>query len=173
MSRNKGSDAVDLFRNIFIFSFLTYPFLFTIDRANIEGWLFLLYVGFLIAYQKKIYNSAAIIIGIAASIKFYPGMLAFLFLKDKKYREFLLFVFFTSAVTILSLLLFKGGFVENIKGFIANIHISESAFAIGFKESLTSLIDMIKMSAYQIVNQYDIYGSSLYQAGVKYFSSLF
>jgi hypothetical protein len=171
--KTKDDNNVDLIRNVFIFSLLTYPFLLTIDRANIEGWIFLLYVGFLISYAQKKYERAAIIIGIAASIKFYPGMLAFLFLKDKKYKEFLLFVGFSAFLTIISLLAFKGGFVENIQGLAKNIHISELTFAIGLKEGATSVSHLLSMANEQIASQADMYGTHAYNAGVRYSSSLF
>ncbi len=170
--RYEGASKVDNLQNIFIFSFLTYPFLFTIDRANIEGWILLMYIGFLIAYQKEKYNLAAIIIGTAAAIKFYPGMLAFFFLKDKKYRQFSLFVGFTSIVTIVSLIAFKGSLIENIQNLFFSLHTSELAFGIGFKEVSTSWADLIRISGEQQSNPVDMYGATAYMSGVKNSSSL-
>lgn len=108
-------------KNVFALSLLTYPFLFLIDRGNIEGILFVFEVAFLVFYLRKNFNLALIFLALATAMKLYPGLLALLFLKDKKYKEFLLCCFVTLAVSFLSLLLFKGALLKNIDGLLREL----------------------------------------------------
>lgn len=101
-------------RNIFTLSFLTYPFLFLIDRSNIEGVIFVFEVIFLVLYLKKKFNLSLVFLAMATAMKLYPGLLALIFVKRKQYREFILCTFLTLSISIISLLLFKGGIVEKI-----------------------------------------------------------
>ncbi len=111
---DKSLAAVWNIRNIFVLSFLTYPFLFLIDRGNIEGIIFVLEAIFLILYVRKRFNLALIFLALATATKLYPGLLALLFVKRKQYREFLLCCFLTLAISVISLLLFKGGMLEKL-----------------------------------------------------------
>jgi hypothetical protein len=111
---DKSLSKVWNIRNIFALSFLTYPFLFLIDRGNIEGIIFVFEAIFLILYLRKKFNLSLIFLAMATAMKLYPGLLALLFLKDKRYKEFLSCSFLTLAISVISLLLFKGGIVEKL-----------------------------------------------------------
>jgi hypothetical protein len=119
--QEKSSSATNDIKNIFAISLLTYPFLFLIDRGNIEGIVFVFEAAFLMLYLRKKFNLALLFLALATAMKLYPGLLALLFLKDKRYKEFLLCSFLTLAISVLSLWLFKGTLAGNINGFVQEL----------------------------------------------------
>jgi hypothetical protein len=120
-AKEKSISVTSNIRNIFIISLLTYPFLFVIDRGNNEGLVFVFEASFLILYLKQKFNLSILFLALATAMKLYPGMLALLFLNDKKYKEFFLCAAITILVSCISLLMFKGGFVENIAAFLQEL----------------------------------------------------
>lgn len=97
-------------------TFLTYPFLFTVDRGNIEGMLFLLLYWFLQKKDDHPVMSAALL-GSAIAMKVYPAVFLVLLWSEKKYRQSVLTILVTLLITVGSLLVLRGGFHENL-GFI-------------------------------------------------------
>jgi hypothetical protein len=132
---------------------LGYPFLFLIDRLNIEFIIFLFCVLFLISYLKGKDNFAIIFLSIPISMKLYPAVLLFLFLKDKKYQIFIKACFIVLALTLLSLLLMKGELIESINGFMRHFGFSKQVFGTnswwaGVRKS-TTLFGLIKIGFLQ------------------------
>ena len=110
----KGENS--LFRKLYIIlpiTFLTYPFLFTIDRGNLEILLFIFLLLFLYFYLQENYFLSAVFLAIAIAMKAFPAVLLLLYLPKKKYRELVMSISITSILTLGSLALFKGGFVAN------------------------------------------------------------
>jgi len=105
-----------------IFVVTSYPFLFQLDRGNVEMMVFILMALFLWAFQK---NKAWAIIPLAAAIamKLYPGVFLFLFLGKKQYRSFVfgsLLAILFGFIGYLSISLWSGDTILNIIG--QNIH---------------------------------------------------
>ncbi len=96
-------------KNIFIFSIMTYPVLFSIERANLEFLLFLQLAFFLFFYTRKDYFISAIFLASATAMKMYPGVFVLLFLLDKRYKEAFFCVALILMMSLSSLLLLKGG----------------------------------------------------------------
>jgi hypothetical protein len=96
----------------------TYPMLMVLDRGNLQG----ITTGFcLIAlrlFLSKRYNLSAVMFGFAAGLKIYPILFMFLFVKQKRFKEFFLGCFTSMALTALALMSFKGSIKENIYGFL-------------------------------------------------------
>lgn len=92
------------FQNIFILSLVSYPFLCCLDRGNFDMIIFIFFALFIFAFQGGKYKTAAILLGIVNAIKPFSVLFLFLFLFEKKYREF-----FLSVGT--SFLLIMGGFM--------------------------------------------------------------
>ena len=70
--------------------FLTYPFLFTMDRGNIEILLFISLLFFLYYFLQKKFVLSAIFLSIAIAMKAFPAVFLILYLPEKKYREMFL-----------------------------------------------------------------------------------
>jgi hypothetical protein len=100
--------------HIFIITFLSYPFLFAIDRGNFESLLFILLLAFTFFYTRKQYLASTIILAFAISMKIYPAILLVLFIPEKKYREIAVCIGSTIVITLGSLLCFKGGLFSNL-----------------------------------------------------------
>jgi len=118
--------------NIFIITFLSYPFLFAMDRENFESLLFILLLVFMVFYTKKRYLASAIILSFAISMKIYPAILLVLFIPDKKYREAAICIAAAIAITIASLLCFKGGFLPNLLFLIQGANIGSNGIFTDF-----------------------------------------
>ncbi len=84
---------------------LGFPLQFLIDRANLEGVIWVLVLLGTVAYTRKRNVIAAIVWGLAASMKIYPGLLFVLFLGRRKAGAFVLAI----AATITFLLLALAG----------------------------------------------------------------
>lgn len=95
--------------------FLTYPFLFTMDRGNIEILLFISLLFFLYYFLQKKFVLSAIFLSIAIAMKAFPAVFLILYLPEKKYREMFLSLGLAGLLTIASLALFTGGMYANIK----------------------------------------------------------
>lgn len=121
----------ETFKNIFIFSFLTYPFLFTIDRANIESFLFIFLALFIFFYLKKDFIKSIIFLSFAISMKLYPVVFLLMFLKDRKFKEIIYAALLTLFLTIISLLCFKGDLVTNIQGMIQGLNYYKQNYITG------------------------------------------
>jgi hypothetical protein len=123
-------------KNLFAFSFLTHPFLYLIDRGNIEGFVFIFLGLFFLAFLRKNLMLAALFLGLASAMKLYPCVFALLFIKDKQYKP----VFFSAILTVLlsfiSILFFNGSIMENILGLVNELSRFSKAMIGGVSASI-------------------------------------
>jgi len=99
---------------IFIITFLSYPFLFTIDRGNFEILVFIFVLAFSFYFVKKQYAISAILLSCAIAMKVLPALLLILFIPEKKWRELVLCIACSIILTLFSLICFKGGLLANL-----------------------------------------------------------
>ncbi len=83
-----------------IFSF---PLFFLLDRANIEGLVWMVCTAGLVLFAIRRYSYAALFLGLAASMKIFPAALFFLLIARKRYKEFALAVAGTAVFTLTAL----------------------------------------------------------------------
>jgi len=108
----KKSNNIDwsLLKYSFVFTFLTYPVLFVLDRGNSEMYIFILLSLSMIFYSDKKYLVSAIMLGLAVHLKIYYVVFLLIFFVDKKYREIgvviLLFLILPFIAFIIDKLLF-------------------------------------------------------------------
>ena len=81
------STALESWRNVLLCAVVSYPFLITLDRANLEGVVFLLVFLFVRAVQRERYNSAMVWLGLAVASKPFPVVFVILLLLKKRFRE--------------------------------------------------------------------------------------
>ena len=79
------------------------PPIFTADRGNLEGVIALILGTGLVLFVMGRYYGAAVFIGLAASIKPFPGLFLLLLLRKKLYREFAVGVTAMVCTTLLAL----------------------------------------------------------------------
>ena len=109
-------NSLDSTRDLIIFACLTYPVLFSLDRGNLDMYLFLFILGFVVLFQKEHFVLSALFLSMAIAMKLYPGVFIFLFMKEKKYKEISITIAATLCISVISLMRYQGGFVENLQG---------------------------------------------------------
>ncbi len=72
----------------------SYPLMIELDRANIEGLLWIFTVLGVISFVNNRFLSAGVLFAIATSMKFYPGIFLLLLIHKGKYREFVFSLLF-------------------------------------------------------------------------------
>ncbi len=110
----KGASLLQMFpskmvQNVFVLSFLSYPVLFTLDRGNFEGLVFILLSLFIYFFSSNRAGISTVFLAAASALKIYPVIFIILFIADRKYKETLLFV--------VVLLFFWAWTYNNVQGF--------------------------------------------------------
>jgi len=118
------------FRNVFIFSFFSYPVLFLIDRANFESFVFIFLALFIYFYQNKKALISVLFLSLAISMKLFPAVFLILFLSDRRYKEAVYTVIFTVAVSVFSLLFLSGSLTDNIQRMLLNMKLFNLVYVI-------------------------------------------
>lgn len=144
----KLENKIEIIRNLFIFSFLSYPFLWTMHVMNIEFIIFFFEILFLIFYLKGKNYTAATFLAFGAAMKIYPGVLLFFFLKDKKYKVFLYALIFAILINIISIYPLKGTLPEIWHGFQVHNQLIRNHAGLGELSSIykqTTLLGIFQM----------------------------
>lgn len=110
------------YKNIFILSIMTYPFLFNLERGNIENILFILVAVAIYCYQRHYRLGAVLCLAMASAVKLYPLLFITLFFSDKRYKEVFYTILLTVLLTVLGLWLLNPGFKENVSGVMMAMH---------------------------------------------------
>ena len=94
--RHFGDWDWSLLMNSFVFTFMSYPVLFAIDRGNQEMYIFILLSLSIFSYYKNKYFISAVLLGFAIHLKIYFAVFLIIYISDKKYKEigFVIFLFF-------------------------------------------------------------------------------
>jgi len=106
----RHSPIARMFWATIILTILTsYPFMIMFDRANIEGVLFPFLLLGTISFVNHRFFMAGIFFAIAASMKYYPGVLLLILLSKGKYKEFVFSVFFLLLISVIAAYGLNGG----------------------------------------------------------------
>lgn len=85
-------------------AFITsYPLLFILDRANLEGVLFLNTAAFWLAYFRKSHKIAIVLLAFATNFKLFPAVFILLYLNKKQWKYFAAFPLICAGLTCLLL----------------------------------------------------------------------
>ncbi len=130
--------------------FGSYPLMFLLDRANIEGLVWIPLALGVLAFARRHYTTAAILIGIATGMKIFPGALLLLFLPKKQYRNFATGIAAAAVANIGALALAGPDILTAARGvlsgmaFFRNFEIlTYRADQIGFEHSLFSCLKQV------------------------------
>lgn len=116
------TSKLHFYTSIIICIFLSYPILFAIDRGNEEVWVFACLAMFVWFFQEKKYKLSIVFVAIAAAMKIYPAIFVVLYLKQRRYSDFLLSVFLMGVAVFLPFYFQEGGVLYNIHLYIAGLH---------------------------------------------------
>jgi hypothetical protein len=111
----------DDIRNIFVLTFATYPLLFLMEGLNIESYTFILASLGVTCYHNKKTNWASFFLVLATAIKLYPALFFIFYLKDKKYKEFIISAFVGITFFLSCFLAFNGTFIEQVNSFATQL----------------------------------------------------
>jgi hypothetical protein len=107
----------------------SYPFLFLFERGNIEGVSWAPTGAGLYCLLRKRYLAAALLIGMAADLKPYPGLFLLLLLPLKKFREFAAGVAVTLAIAVASLAYMGPDIWSALKKLMEGFHLAQVRYA--------------------------------------------
>ena len=99
---------------LFLVCLISYPMLFSLDRLNLELYVFLFVYLFVHFYAQKRMLPAVIFISLAISMKLYPAVFLVLFLKNRQFKAITSTALLTMAMTMGSLALFAGTMQSNV-----------------------------------------------------------
>jgi Glycosyltransferase family 87 len=99
-------------RVLLVTAVTSYPFFFLIDRANIEGIIWILLALALTAFARDRNWLAAGLMGAAASMKPFPGILLLLLIARRKFKEFAFGVVVFAAINLVSMRLLSSSIFE-------------------------------------------------------------
>lgn len=102
-------------KNVLIFSFLSYPFLLALQRANYDIVVFIFVALFIYTFHIKkwrLLNVAAL--ACAISIKLYPAAFLILYISEKRFTDLLSVLVLTLLITIMSYAGLEGGLIQNM-----------------------------------------------------------
>jgi hypothetical protein len=110
----KGATPVATVRNVVVFSFLTYPFLFELDRANPEMFVFMFLAAFFGCYATPRHYWGLAALAAAIAMKVLPGVFLVLLLCDRRWKDTLLVGTLAVGLNLVSAVVLPGGFSHNI-----------------------------------------------------------
>ena len=109
------SPTAEIFQVVIVITILTsYPFMFTMERANIEGLLWILVLLGVLSFINNNFLAAGILFAIAASMKLYPAVFLLLLLSVKKYREFFISIFIMVWISIIASYMMHGSVCDSV-----------------------------------------------------------
>jgi hypothetical protein len=109
--------------------FLSYPFLFTFFTGNVEAFVFVGLALFVCFYVKKEHSfCTSLFLAIPVSMKLFPAVFFVLMLSDKRYKEMFYTVLWVIILTIVPLLIFRGGILDGFSGYIERFESSQSMY---------------------------------------------
>jgi hypothetical protein len=114
--------------NTFIYVFLSYPVLFTIDRANFEVLVFFSLFLFVMLFESHTMWSAAFL-AMAIAFKGFPVVLTVLLFSKKRYKELLFAGCFSLGITLVAYQSYPNGLIANIYGHLRNLTMYNDFYA--------------------------------------------
>jgi hypothetical protein len=126
----KSSDRLSTALSVFVFSFLSYPFLISIDRANFEIAAFVCIYLF-VAFYKKHSLVSALFLALAMALKVFPAILAILLLSDRRFRELIVAAAVALGLTLGSYMSYPGGLAVNLAANQRNLALYNQIYAVG------------------------------------------
>jgi hypothetical protein len=129
-----------------------FPLLFLLDRANLEGLVWIATAAGLYCFSARRYTFAAVFLASATSMKMFPGVLLLLFLAKRRYRELALSVVLCGAFTVGSLWVTGPSIGEANRGIAMGIDyffhtqiLQFHTLEIGFDHTIYSLIKWVAL----------------------------
>lgn len=142
------------FQNLFILTFLSYPYLVLLDRGNFDLILFILMSAFVFSFKSEKYLKSAVLLAVVNAIKPFYLIFLTLFLFQKKYKEFFLSLLISFLLIIGGFMVLHGDFWNQITVFITNLMLFKQNFVFSAESGLlndSSLFMGLKYLLFQVI----------------------
>jgi Glycosyltransferase family 87 len=137
-------------------SLVSFPLMFLLDRANLEGFVWIAASIGLFCLVRRHYSVAAVFLALAAAMKLFPGVLLILLLAKRRYREFALAIFSWFTFTLGSLVLTGPSFAAAAKGIAGGMDFFRRTQILEFRPSEVgfdhSLFSCVKQVAFRFIH---------------------
>lgn len=128
----------------------SYPLLFLLDRANIEGLVWIAAATATVAFARRRFTTSAVLFGVAAGMKIFPAVLLLLLLGKRRYRDFGIGIASAVACNIAALAITGPDIPRALHGVLGGMDffrhfeiLTHRADQIGFEHSLFSCIKQL------------------------------
>jgi len=128
---------------------LSYPMMFLLERANLEGFIWPIWAVGLVAFAARYHKSAAVLFALVAAMKLYPGVMLLLLFSRKRYKELGLAIAAFAVFTLIGLQLLGPSIpaaIEDVRANSARIAASQVEYnpeSIGYEHSLFAVIKQV------------------------------
>jgi len=126
----KGKSVTINIRYLFVLTFMSFPVLFLLDRANFEIFVYIFLFGFVFFYVNNWYYLSVLMLSLAICLKIFPAVFLVLFVSDKKYVEALLTVLLTMGLTVIPLSLSTFGLERSLAAIASNLDSYNKLYAL-------------------------------------------
>jgi hypothetical protein len=156
---------------VIFLALLSYPFLFAIERGNLDLWIFVGITAFILNYNSPsplMRDFACASLAFAVCFKMYPVMLLLLPAKDRRYMDCVKVGILVAIMTVASASLFQGGTVKAFHDFKTMMAVTDSFakesvknahFNIGLFNAVVIILTKLRCSgalAYYVKNYWTI-----------------
>lgn len=152
----QGETRAETLTNCFVFSFLTYPFLFCLDRANPEMYEFLLLAWSVGYYQRGALMKANIALAMAANFKPFPLFFLLLYIGERRWRDLAICLGLWMSLLIAALLAFGGDVGANIRDMASILRLYNDGYVLTEYGSHfgTSYFGVLKLIYYAVARSH-------------------
>lgn len=112
-------------------SFVSYPVVFALDRGNLDLWVALLSVVFVVTMHTNLRLMGLFALSLAIAIKGYSAIFILLLVADRKYRSAILCLTLAILMSLLTLFFMWDGFAKNLSGFKHNLDLYYQYYVLG------------------------------------------
>lgn len=121
------------FYSLCVLSLASYPFIFALDRGNLDVWIGMLLVFFLIGLRigKSGILLAVVALASATAIKGYPALFILLFLVERRYLAATVSIVLAGLFTLGSLFIFIGDIGYHLAGIRSGLKYFHEAYVVG------------------------------------------
>ena len=137
--------------NTLIFTFLTYPVLFVLDRANSEMWEFVLMCGFVHFFRRGEGTKASLLLAVAGSLKPFPLLFLMLAVAERRWRDVWVCLAAVVALSVAAFRFLGPNIIASTQGLIVNLREYNQVFAVPGDAGLYfghSLFGLLKSISY-------------------------
>jgi hypothetical protein len=172
--------GVSGFKDVFILTFFTYPFLYVMDRGNMDMHVFLMSAFGILAFYSGRVSVAGFLWVLASAMKFYPALFFVLFLKERRFRETLFAASSGVVVTLISVFLLRDDWRVTIQGLLHEMSSTKVFFLVPWHYRCLSLathfralLEYFSLKSYDLSNLggviFSYYALCLFVVGVVAF----